>query len=67
MRCVLCGRAMRQPAVLIGQMGVGPKCALRANLMEPSRKRQGSVRLHHKTPVVREDDKTMDLFAGVPQ
>jgi hypothetical protein len=64
-RCALCGRAMRQPAVLIGQMGVGPKCARRANLLEPARKRQGSVRLYLKTPVVREDDKTMDLFDGV--
>ena len=67
MRCCLCGRSMRQPAVLIGQMGVGPRCARKSGLIEIGRKRQGAVRLNLKTPVVRDEDKTMDLFDEVPQ
>lgn len=64
-RCALCNREMSQPAVTIGQMPVGPTCARKAGLIEIGRKRQGAVRLHHKTPVVRGDEKTMDLFEGV--
>lgn len=64
-RCALCGREMASPAVTVGQMAVGPTCARKAGLIEIGRKRQGAVRLHLKTPVVREDDKTMDLFAEV--
>jgi len=64
-RCALCGHKMGQPAVTIGQMPIGPTCARKAGLIEIGRKRQGAVRLHLKTPVVREDDKTMDLFDEV--
>lgn len=64
-RCALCGRVMNQPAVTIGQMAIGPRCSRKAGLIEIGRKRQGAVRLHLKTPVVREDDKTMDLFDEV--
>lgn len=66
-RCALCGHKMRQPAVLIGELAIGPRCSRKAGLIEIGRKRQGAVRLHLKTPVVRGDEKTMDLFAGVPQ
>jgi hypothetical protein len=59
-RCALCGRAMRQPAVLIGQMGVGPKCARRANLLEPARKRLGILMLV-KGRAQRSEDGQMDL------
>lgn len=64
-RCALCGHKMKQPAVTIGSMAVGPTCSRKAGLIEIGRKRQGAVRLHLKTPVVREDDKTMDMFEGV--
>lgn len=64
-RCALCNREMNQPAVTIGQMPIGPTCARKAGLIEIGRKRQGAVRLHIKTPVVREDDRTMDMFDEV--
>ena len=43
MKCVLCGRGMLTPAVLIGAMPVGPKCARRAGLMPLAAKRTGMV------------------------
>ena len=60
MRCCLCGRSMRQPAVLIGQMGVGPRCARRAGLLEPARKRLGLLTLV-KGRAQRQEDGQMDL------
>lgn len=62
MRCALCGRGLSVAAVLIGELAIGPRCSRKAGLIEIGRKRQGAVRLHIKTQVVREDDKTMDLF-----
>jgi hypothetical protein len=64
MRCCLCGRSMRQPAVLIGQMGVGPKCAKRAGLLEPARKRIGALTLV-AIKAKRVEDGQMDLDLGV--
>lgn len=40
--CCLCGRPVLNPAVLIGQLPVGPKCARRAGLVELARKKVGS-------------------------
>ena len=40
-RCALCDRPMLNPAVLIGTLPVGPKCAKRAGLLELARKRVG--------------------------
>ena len=60
MRCCLCGRSMRQPAVLIGQMGVGPRCARRAGLLEPARKRLGLLALA-KGRAQRQEDGQMPL------
>lgn len=65
MRCALCGRGLSVAAVLIGELAIGPRCSRKAGLIEIGRKRQGAVRLHLKTPVTREDDKTMDLFDEV--
>lgn len=62
--CSLCGRAMRQPAVLIGNLGVGPRCARRANLLEPARKRQGLLTLV-KGRAQRSEDGQMDLMLEV--
>ena len=66
MRCCLCGRAMRQPAVLIGQMGVGPKCARRAGLLEPARKRMGALTLV-KGSAQRQEDGQMPLELEVAE
>lgn len=60
MRCALCGRSMVAPAVLIGEMGVGPKCAKRAGLIEPARKRQGMLTLVNGR-AQRSEDGQMDL------
>lgn len=45
LRCALCGRPVLHPVVLIGQLPVGPKCARRAGLMEPARRKVGSLQL----------------------
>ena len=44
-RCALCDRPMLNPAVLIGALPVGPKCAKRAGLLELARKRVGRLSL----------------------
>lgn len=44
-RCALCDRPMLNPAVLIGALPVGPKCAKRAGLLELARKRIGRLSL----------------------
>lgn len=63
MRCALCGRQMFTAAVTIGGMSIGPKCAQRAGLMEPARKRRGLLRLAGaRMPRIRDDRRTMDLF-----
>lgn len=64
MRCALCGRSMVAPAVLIGEMGVGPKCARRAGLIEPARKRLGLLTLVTVKPK-RVEDGQMDLMLEV--
>lgn len=64
MKCVLCGRLMGQPAVTIGAMPVGPKCARRAGLMPLAAKKLGAVRpgpAYRKSATRKELDQ-MDLF-----
>jgi hypothetical protein len=46
--------------VLIGHMCVGPKCARRAGLLEPARKRMGALTLV-KGRAQRQEDGQMDL------
>lgn len=60
MRCALCGRAMRQPAVLIGNLPVGPTCSRKAGLIEPARKRQGLLTLVNGR-AQRSEDGQLDL------
>ena len=43
LHCALCGRPVFNPAVLIGQLPVGPTCARRAGLVELARKKVGSL------------------------
>jgi hypothetical protein len=61
MKCALCGRSMRQPAVTIGALGIGPTCARKAGLIDLARKKTGMLRL---VSVKREITKTYmgDLF-----
>ncbi len=64
MKCILCGRALAQAAVLIGAYPVGPKCARRAGLMPIAAKKLGSVRpgpAYRKTATQQETDQ-LDLF-----
>ena len=43
MRCIACGRALLlPPAVLVGGYAYGPKCALRAGLVQPKERRHAS-------------------------
>lgn len=65
-RCALCGRSMAVPAVTVGQMAIGPVCGRKAGLIELGRKKSGFVRIFTMKRI-KEDDKTMDLFAGVLQ
>jgi hypothetical protein len=55
---------MRQPAVLIGAMPVGPKCARKAGLMPLAAKRAGSVRPGpaFRSHATRQEADQMDLF-----
>lgn len=64
MKCVLCGRSMLNPAVLIAGMGVGPKCARRAGLMPLAVKRAWLV-THgpsYRSHATRQELAQMDLF-----
>ena len=63
MNCILCGRKT-QPAVMLGDKAVGPKCARKAGLIERGRRMQGMVRL--VAPVRRaRDPETLDLCSEV--
>lgn len=67
MRCALCGRPVLNPAVLIGQLPVGPVCARRAGLVELARKRTGSLSLPKVRFTRQATPETLDLFAEVEQ
>lgn len=61
-RCCLCGRPVLNPAVLIGQMPVAPRCARRAGLVELARKKVGSLsipRITFKRPAPQQN---LELF-----
>lgn len=61
--CCLCGRAMDQAAVLIGNHPVGPKCAQRAGLVQLARRKSGLVFPVLRKPTARPGyPETMDLF-----
>lgn len=34
MRCAQCGRSMTKPAMTIGKLNIGPRCARRMNLLQ---------------------------------
>lgn len=64
-RCALCGRITLNPAVMIGQEPIGPRCARKAGLMKLA-KRRGSRLFSGTSSPVQRDNRTLDLFAGVP-
>ena len=62
-RCALCGRPVLNPAVLIGQLPVGPRCARRAGLVELAKKKVGALalpRVRFKRPAPQQN---LELFA----
>lgn len=69
MRCVLCGRRLNAPTVLLAGAPVGPKCAANAGLIKLARRRRrGPVRLYRGPRAARTDSRTLDLFAdGAPR
>lgn len=62
LHCALCGRPVTNPAVLIGQMPVGPKCARRAGLMELARRKVGQLTFPRLKFKRAEPQENMDLF-----
>ena len=62
--CALCGRAT-EPAVMIGQEAIGPKCARRAGLLGSKAPKGGRVRVLGRRPARSDGPQTMDLFAGL--
>ena len=66
MNCAFCNRPMRQAAVMIGALPIGPTCARKAGLLELARKKSGVLRLAKpSTGPRRPDPQTLDLFAEV--
>lgn len=63
LRCALCGRVTLNPAVMIGQEPIGPKCARKAGFLKLAGRRGSRMFTGMRHPVLR-DTKTMDLFAG---
>lgn len=64
LHCALCGRATLHPAVMIGTLPVGPKCAKRAGLLPLAQKRVGLVKSLGRQGYARKADaQTLDLFA----
>lgn len=61
--CALCGRVTMNPAVLIGNHPVGPKCARRAGLMPLAQRKTGLVfPVTGRKSRPKADSRTMDLF-----
>ena len=64
-RCALCGRPVLNPAVLIGQLPVGPRCARRASLVELARKRVGSLSLPRAKFARPKPHENLELFGEI--
>jgi hypothetical protein len=61
MTCALCGRPT-EPAVMIGNEAIGPKCARKSGLMGVKIRAAGRVRILGRRTVKEEGPQTMDLF-----
>jgi len=62
LRCALCGRPVLNPAILIGQLPVGPRCARRAGLLELARKRVGALSVPRVKFARPKPHENLDLF-----
>jgi len=62
--CCLCGRPTT-PAAMIGSMAVGPKCARKANLLDPKQRKGSVVILKRKRK--EEGPETRDLFDNLEE
>lgn len=63
MKCALCGRALRNPTVLIGREPVGPKCARRAGLTKLAAQTGSRVlRFGRPKPSAGIEGRNLDLF-----
>lgn len=60
LRCAICGRPT-EPAVMIGNEAIGPKCARRTGLMAVKVVKGGRVRFV-RPPKAEQGPQTMDLF-----
>lgn len=67
MKCVLCGRSLKQAAVYIGEMAIGPKCSRRAGLMPLAAKRTGLVKPGpmYRSHATRQELAQLELFEVV--
>lgn len=54
MKCAMCNRPLNRPALQLGKMALGPKCARRVGLIQP-KARQAAEPVHR-------DALTKDLF-----
>lgn len=59
--CALCGRLTLNPAVLIGSMPVGQKCAKKAGLLKLSERKGGNVFAVVKKRKPKLDDKQLEI------
>ncbi len=50
LRCAICSRPLLRPKVTLGAMNVGPKCAVRAGLIE----RKARTPIHDRPTVIRD-------------
>lgn len=66
LHCALCGRPVLNPAVLIGQLPVGPKCARRAGLLAAARKRIGNLSLPRMKFLRPKPHENLELFEEAP-
>lgn len=64
LHCALCGRPVLNPAVLIGQLPVGPKCARRAGLIDLARRKSGNLALPRVRFKRSAPQENLDLFEG---
>lgn len=64
LRCCICGRCLKQAAVMIGSMPVGPTCGRRAGLMPLAARRTGLVRPGpaYRRSATRQENDQLDIF-----
>lgn len=66
MKCALCGRALRNPTVMIGREAIGPKCARKAGLTNLAAQTGSRVLRFGRPKPSRDEGKNLDLFEDCP-